>query len=263
MNALTLIWSGLMVLVVGSVLAADARGPRTFDSKGVVIRYWVEGTGQPVVLIHGLFASAQVNWGMPGIIRCLASNYQVIVMDVRGHGESGKPEAEHDYGVEMAEDVARLLGHLKIKKAHVMGYSMGGMITMKLMVAHPDSVQSAVLGGMGWLREGSPQQDFWSRMPDRRKAPGTPSACIRSLGALAVTEAEVKSIHVPVAIVIGEQDPVRRLYVSPLQEVRPDWPVTVIEGAGHFNCIFKPQFREALKDWLDKQVPPASRTGGH
>jgi pimeloyl-ACP methyl ester carboxylesterase len=223
----------------------------------------VEGSGPPVVLIHGLFASAQMNWGVPGIIRALAQDYQVIAMDVRGHGGSDKPDEEKAYGVELAEDVARLLDHLKIKKAHVIGYSMGGLITMKLMTLHPERVQSAVLGGMGWLREGGGLQDFWRRMPERKGGPGVPYACIRTLGALAVTEAEVRAIRIPVAVVIGEVDAGKGLYVDPLQKVRPDWPVTVIDGAGHINCIFKPEFKTALKAWLDKQPKPPSAADSH
>src|SRR4051812_22344550 len=138
----------------GPNLASDETKPQTFDSNGVSISYTVEGKGEPVVLIHGLFASAQVNWRAPGIIRILATNHQVIALDVRGHGASGKPTNESDYGVELAEDIVRLLDHLKIKQAHLVGYSMGGMITMKILTSHPDRVKSALLGGMGWMRKG-------------------------------------------------------------------------------------------------------------
>ncbi len=251
------------LLVPSSVSATGAMKPQTFDSNGVAIQYSVAGSGPPVVLIHGLFASAQFNWGVPGITKALATNNQVIALDARGHGGSGRPDQERDYGVEMAEDVVRLLDHLKIRKAHVIGYSMGGMITMKLMTLHPERVQSAVLGGMGWFREGSSLQDFWRRMPQRKRAAGTPSACIHSLGALAVTEAEVKAIHVPVAIVVGEQDPVRNLYVTPLQKARPDWHVTIVKGAGHINCIFRRDFKDALKTWLDRQTRSAFAASAH
>jgi len=205
------------------------------------------------VLIHGLYASAQINWCAPGTITALAKDYQVIALDVRGHGGSGKPKEEDAYGIEMMEDVVRLLDHLKLQKAHVVGYSMGGMITMKLLTRHPDRVRSAVLGGMGWLREGSPLQQFRTQLPDRQKA-ATPSACVRSLGALAVTEDEVKAIRVPVTVLIGERDPCRRLYVVPLEQIRADWPVTLVPGAGHVNCILKPEFKKGIKDWLDAHL---------
>ena len=86
-----------------------------FDSKGVKIHYAVEGKGEPVVLIHGLTSSAVMNWELPGTVRLLSSKYQVIAFDCRGHGQSGKPTGEDQYGVEMVEDVMRLLDHLKIE----------------------------------------------------------------------------------------------------------------------------------------------------
>jgi pimeloyl-ACP methyl ester carboxylesterase len=240
-------------LFPGMTNGADDPKPQTLDSNGVSISYTVEGKGEPVVLIHGLYASAQVNWRAPGVIRILATNHQVIALDVRGHAASGKPTQEADYGVEMAEDIVRLLDHLKIPKTHIVGYSMGGMITMKLLTRHPDRVKSALLGGMGWLREGSPLQKSWSRMRDR---PGSvpPSVCIRSLGALAVTEEEVKAIKVPVAVIIGENDPIRRLYVEPLERIRTDWPVTLVPAAGHLDCILMPEFKQGIKKWLEEQA---------
>jgi pimeloyl-ACP methyl ester carboxylesterase len=240
-----------LLLGAGSGFGGEALEARMFDSKGVAIQYTVEGAGEPVVLIHGLLSSGGMNWRFPGITRILAKKYQVITMDVRGHGGSGTPEGEAAYGVELVEDVVRLMDHLHVKQAHVVGYSMGGMITMKLLTRHPERVRSAVLGGMGWLREGDRIGEFWSKLPDSPRG-SPPAACIRSLGTLAVTEAEVKAIRVPVAVLIGEHDRLRELCVAPLERIRPDWPVTVIEGANHLNCIFKSQFKTALKAALDR-----------
>src|SRR5438093_1162706 len=90
------------LLVFGFVLGrvamtGGAPAPQSFDSKGVSIQYTVEGKGEPVVLVHGLFASAQLNWRLPGVIRALSRDYQVIAMDVRGHGHSGAPAKEEAY----------------------------------------------------------------------------------------------------------------------------------------------------------------------
>jgi len=257
-QALGMLLLTAVAMVPAQIFAAGESQPRTLDSNGVPLRYTVEGEGEPVVLIHGLYASAQINWRTPGTIKALATNYQVIALDVRGHGGSGKPTAEEAYGLELMEDVIRLLDHLKIQKAHIVGYSMGGMITMKLLTRHPDRVRSAVLGGMGWLRQGSPLQHFWTQIPDRQKA-ATPPACARSLGALAVTADEVKAIRVPVTVLVGERDPCRRLYVAPLEDIRPDWPVKLVPGAGHVNCILKPEFKAGIRGWLEQQAQRAQR----
>jgi pimeloyl-ACP methyl ester carboxylesterase len=243
----------LIVLAPTAGFANDAPKPQTFDSNGVKIHYTVEGQGEPVVLIHGAYSSADTNWRLPGIIKSLAGRYQVIALDVRGHGHSDKPAREEDYGVEMAEDVVRLLDHLQIEKPHIVGYSMGGMIAMKVVTKHPDRARSLTLGGMGWFREGSRLQEFFERIPERERGRGsTPSVCLRSFGKLAVSEKELKAVSVPVAILIGDHDPCRRMYVGPLQQMRADWPVTVIDDAGHINCVAKKQFRDELEKVLAK-----------
>ena len=65
-------------------------------------------------------------------------------------------------------------------------------------------------------------------------------------------EMELRAINVPVEIIVGDRDPTKRLYVTPLQQVRKDWPVIEIKDAGHLNCIVKPQFKEAIAEWLSK-----------
>ena len=87
-----------------------------FMSGGVKIHYTIAGAGDPVILIHGLYSSGAMNWGLPGITAELAKHHQVIVLDCRGHGQSGKPEAEGVYGTNMVEDVVRLMDHLTSPK---------------------------------------------------------------------------------------------------------------------------------------------------
>ena len=237
-----------LAILTADLLASPATGAE-FDSNGIKLHYTIEGKGEPMVLIHGLHSSAQLNWQLPGITTALAKDHQVIALDCRGHGQSGKPTADEQYGEAMAEDVVRLLDHLKLQQAHVIGYSMGGMVTLKLLVKHPERVKSAVLGGMGWLKTGGVLQQTWERMPGREGA-AVPPACVRGLGRLAVTETELKAVRVPVTVIVGERDPVRRLYVEPLQGARPDWPVRIIAGAGHLNCIAKPEFQAELRKAL-------------
>jgi pimeloyl-ACP methyl ester carboxylesterase len=120
------------------------------------------------------------------------------------------------------------------------------MIVMKLLVLHPDRVQSAVLGGMGWLRQGGFLQRVWERMSPSNLG-GTPPECVNGIAQLAVTEAEVEAIKTPVSIIVGDRDPCRRLYVEPLATVRPDWPVRIVPGAGHIECVVKPEFKSDLE----------------
>ena len=214
-NRLLFLWLAAYPLAAAGAVPSNQK----FDVNGVKIHYLVEGKGEPVVLIHGLHSSARINWQMPGIIGALSKNYQVIALDLPGHGESDKPDKEEAYGPQMVADVAALLDHLKIQKAHIVGYSMGGMIAVRFVSEHQDRVLSAVVGGMGWLREGGGLQKVWEQLPVKDGG-RTPAACIRSLGKLAVTEEKLKAIRVPVVVLVGDRDPVKLLYVAPLQQVR-------------------------------------------
>ena len=111
-----------------------------FDSNGVNIRYVERGAGEAVVLLHGVGGSLDTSWTQTGRFQELAADYRVIAFDARGHGKSGKPHDPKQYGREMGLDVIRLLDHLGITRAHIVGYSMGGMITSQLLTLHPDPV---------------------------------------------------------------------------------------------------------------------------
>jgi pimeloyl-ACP methyl ester carboxylesterase len=224
--------------------------PAKFDSNGVKIAYAVRGKGEPVILIHGFLSSGWINWDLPGTTALLAKDYQVITLDMPAHGASDKPAKDEAYGPELVEDVVRLMDHLKIKKAHVVGYSMGGIIAAKLLARHPDRVLSGTLGGMGWLREGGLEQKVFAASGKDGKPLGL---CFRSLAKLALSEQEVRSIRVPVMILFGDRDGLKWPYVTPLKTVRKDWPVIDIKGADHISCILKPQFKEEIQKWLAKQ----------
>lgn len=215
-----------------------------FNSAGVKIHYAIQGQGDPVLLIHGLYSSGRMNWEVPGTTALLAKHFQVITMDCRGHGQSDKPPADDAYGTNMVEDVVRLMDHLKIQQVRIAGYSMGGMISMKLAVTHPDRVNRVVLCGMGWLKAGASMNSVWDKI-DRTRF-NVPPACARSFPKLAVTEAEIKAVKIPVTVLVGDTDPCREWYVEPLHQVRPDWPVHIIAGAGHLNCPTKPEFKSQL-----------------
>jgi alpha-beta hydrolase superfamily lysophospholipase len=235
---------------VAFILSAVISVANDFDSGGVKIHYAVEGEGEPVILIHGLYSSGRVNWDLPGTTRLLAEKYRVIRLDCRGHGKSDKPAAEDAYGTNMVEDVVRLMNHLGVKKARLVGYSMGAMIAMKLAVTHPDHVSQLVLCGMGWQKAAAPLRSSWEGVKTNQF--NVPPACARSLRDLAVTEAEIKAVNIPVAMIVGDRDPAREWYVEPAHRVRPDWPIHLIADANHLNCPGKREFKAVLKRALEE-----------
>jgi pimeloyl-ACP methyl ester carboxylesterase len=137
-----------MLITATAVFAADGK-PAEADftvSDGVKIHYYVMGKGTPVILIHGYTGTAWGNWFSNGIAQALAKNHMVVALDCRNHGKSDKPVAN---GPGKAEDVVELMDHLKIKKAHIHGYSMGGGITARLLTMIPDRIITAAFGGSG------------------------------------------------------------------------------------------------------------------
>jgi pimeloyl-ACP methyl ester carboxylesterase len=109
------------------------------------------GGGDPVLLIHGFASTHAVNWVNTAWVRTLTgAGRRVIALDNRGHGRSEKLYRPADYESSvMAEDARALLDHLGIRRADVMGYSMGARISAHLALAHPERVRSLLLGGLG------------------------------------------------------------------------------------------------------------------
>lgn len=127
-----------------------------FSSDGVRIAYIdVAPTGsdrcEPILLIHGFASNHVVNWVGPAWVETLTRDgRRVIALDNRGHGESEKLYDPAAYGLPlMARDARRLLDHLGIARADVMGYSMGARITAQLALADPDRVRAVIFGGLG------------------------------------------------------------------------------------------------------------------
>src|SRR4029453_6515858 len=121
-------------VLIAAPASPQQSGPASFDSNGVQIQYVDKGRGVPGVLLHGFTGSYARHWEAPGVLDALkTAGYRVIAMDCRGHGQSGKPHDASQYGVEMVHDVVRLLDHLHIDRAHIVGYSMGGAIANQLL----------------------------------------------------------------------------------------------------------------------------------
>jgi pimeloyl-ACP methyl ester carboxylesterase len=115
-----------LTLVAGTASAAGLPASDFLDCHGVKIHYVVEGVGEPVILLHGLYSSAAINWQLTGVFSKLAKDHRVIALDLPGHGRSDKPENEAAYGLAIIDDVVALLDELQVKQAHVVGYSLGG-----------------------------------------------------------------------------------------------------------------------------------------
>lgn len=120
-----------------------AAGTFAQSTDGVRIYYETRGQGEPLALIFG-FAGSSRGWGEP-FVKLLELRFKTILIDNRGTGQSDKPEAPFSMA-DMAADVASVLDHAKIERAHVMGISMGGMIAQEFALNHPRRLRGLVLG---------------------------------------------------------------------------------------------------------------------
>jgi pimeloyl-ACP methyl ester carboxylesterase len=118
---------------------------------GTPIAYESLGEGAPIVLVHGFGASRTITWANTNWYQTLfRAGRRLIAIDCRGHGESGKPHDQPSYEEgRMAADILSVLDVLGIRRADVMGYSMGGYHAIRLMNDSPQRVRRAILAGIG------------------------------------------------------------------------------------------------------------------
>jgi pimeloyl-ACP methyl ester carboxylesterase len=243
---------------------------RYFDAAGARLRYVEHGAGEPVVLVHGFTNTAEI-WASNGIVQDLSRNYRVIAFDARGHGKSDKPHEPTRYGREMTLDVVRLLDHLGIQRAHVVGYSLGGHLVSQLLTLHPERFLSATLiagaGRFDWSAARAVQAEEEASERERecisrsmlfRLAPSDaprPSedslkvlstkcfadttqdrfalaALTRSRGDQAITPAATAAVKVPTLGIVGSNDP-EKAGLEALVRIRPGVKLVVIDGATH------------------------------
>ncbi len=282
MKAFRVLTAFLVLATLSGFALADVPDEQFFDSNGVKIRYIVKGEGTPVLLIHGYTASAETNWG--AIIPPLSKKYKVIALDNRGHGKSDKPHGAEFYGEEMINDSIRLLDHLGIQKAHVVGYSMGGFITAKMLTMYPDRMLSATIGGAGWAQddperqkmmdsladsiendgslaplfaalspEGEPipkeQIEMFNKMILQSNDPKALASVARGMKDHTVSEEQIKEIQVPTQLIIGSKDPLKAS-ADAWMAVHPDDAYVVIEGADHMTAFTNSEFLKSVEKFL-------------
>lgn len=135
------------LLLLSLVITAASAQPKPTTGyapvHGLKMYYEVHGKGEPVVLLHGAFMTITNNWD--GWIGELAKTRKVIAVEMQGHGRTADNPRREMTSENLADDVAALITYLKIPRADLIGYSMGGEVAMQCAIRHPDKVRKAVI----------------------------------------------------------------------------------------------------------------------
>ena len=194
---------------------------------GTKLAYRELGQGRPVVLIHGYFSNAMTNWVRYGHAAAVAERgFRVIMPDLRGHGDSAKPQDPAAYPPDiLADDGFALIGALGLADYALGGYSLGGRTTMR-MLARGATPTRAVVAGMGLdgIVHASARNAHFRRILENRGSwersspEGKAEAFMKSTGAdpvagLYLLDSSVDTprealaaIGVPVLVLAGDQD---------------------------------------------------------
>jgi len=245
---------------------------QSFESNGVRIAYVDEGEGEPILLIHGFASSVAANWIDPQWVRTLTqAGRRVIAYDNRGHGQSEKLYEPERYGApEMAEDAGRLLDHLGIDRADVLGYSMGARIAAFLTFAHPERVRSVIFGGLGiHMVRGMVGSGPLAKALEAPRLEDVTNATARSFRLFAEqTKSDLKAlaacmrgprekvppeklgeITVPALVAVGSEDVIGGSGAA-LAELIPSAQFLEITGRDHMRAVGDSRFKQGVLDFL-------------
>jgi pimeloyl-ACP methyl ester carboxylesterase len=265
-------WLALALGVVVGVSGTSADEPahKFFTtSDGIKLHYMELGRGTPVILIHGYTANAEGKWFKSGIAQALAGKYRVVAIDARGHGQSDKPHDPAKYGPRMATDVVELMDHLKIRTAHIHGYSMGGSILAQLVARHEDRIVTAIFGGSG-VQEvdpkrqaevpkepepppagapGAPRGENWSAYP------GYDRAALDAVQKYSWTPEDraidLAKVKIPVLAIVGSLDrPEQR--TRRMQRELKNFQRVIVDGETHGSVHLNPIYTKTLVAFIDK-----------
>ncbi len=279
----------MLVWSVSSAAQPPAAPPdQFFESSGVRIRYVEQGQGPAIVLMHGYTGTLDRHFIANGVFANLAKDYRVIAMDLRGHGKSGKPHEPSAYGEEFARDVVRLLDHLKIQRAHVLGYSLGAFIAGRVATLHPERLIGVIYVAGLPLRDLSFMEPFaqdavkelesglpfkslvMALQPPGSKPPSDDeirkavaplvaandvkafAALWRGYKTLAVTDAQLAAVRVPSIVITGSED-INAAGVPELNKLHPQIRTVVVEGAQHGGpegVMRRREFMTTLREFL-------------
>ena len=239
-------------------------------SDSVELAYHELGEGRPVILLHGLFSDANMNWIKFGHAeRIAAAGFRVIMPDLRAHGLSASPqEAEHYPRGILARDLPELVAHLGLTDYDLGGFSLGARTTVEA-VGEGLTPRHAILGGSGleglknWKRRQTffldaiamfddkvPRSDpHWMSIQFMKSQGVDRIAAKHLLETFEDTDLEwLKAFTMPTLVVCGSEDHDNGS-AEELAEALPNAVYREVPGT-HMSSVTKPEFGEAIAAFL-------------
>lgn len=240
-------------------------------SDGVELAFHELGEGRPVILLHGLFSDAQMNWIKFGHAeRIAAEDFRVIMPDLRAHGASGKPHDPANYPSDiLVRDLRGLIAHLDLDEFDLGGFSLGSRTTIDAVSSglRPDK---AILAGTGvdvlsnWAkrcrffvdaiehfddaRRGDPYWlsiQFMRTMKVDREAA---ALLLKALGNHPNPEQALAAFAMPTLVICGSEDD-ENGSARELAAMLPDARYEEVPGT-HMSSVTKPQLGERIAAFL-------------
>lgn len=251
-------------------MANSPTEPQVFESFDGTRLAWREmGEGRPVVLIHGYFSNATINWIKYGhAAKIAAAGFRVIMPDLRAHGDSAKPHDAASYPPDvLMRDGFALIEHLGLTDYDLAGYSLGGRTTMR-MLANGATPRRAVLSGMGLqgilhtagrghyfhnvltnLGSFSRGSSEWLTEAFLKTTGGDPVALLRILDTFVDTPAAaIAAVETPTLVLTGVDDDDNGSGEA-LAEALPHATFRSVPG-NHMSAVLKPELGAAIAEFL-------------
>jgi pimeloyl-ACP methyl ester carboxylesterase len=221
---------------------------------GIKLWYAVFGEGEPVVFLHGGLANADY-WGLQ--VAEVARHRQVIVMDSRGHGRSGRDGRPYGYDL-MADDVVGLLDFLGVKRAAVVGWSDGAILGIDLAIRHPDRVSRVFAfaantdpsGVVSGVEKNPTFAAFIERAGHEYAAlsatPGQYGAFVDAISKMWATQPnwttrQLGAIRTSVLVVDGDHDEaIKRPHTEKIASAIPGAGLLILPNTSHFSFLQDP-----------------------
>lgn len=235
---------------------------------GLKMYYEIHGAGQPLLVLNGSFMAASV-------YPTLADGRQMIAADVQGHGRTADIDRPFIFE-QMADDAAALLKHLKIERADMFGYSMGGTIGLAMAIRHPDLIRRLAIFGSHYR----PIEEAWSpdlikiwneikpetfapediKEPYERQSPA-PNWKVLVAKILQMekdfkgfSKEQMKAIKAEVFIGAGDTNDIPRKHLAEMRDLIPKSQLTIFPNTDHVVLMKNPDDKKVLspiKEFLD------------